>query len=573
MASPTVRQTARTAQLAQNLFDSGSDTSISITVASDNNWNDQAGVVKIGTGSSSEWVSFTGVTTVSATKQTLTGCVRGLDKDATSLSDATSSNKKTNSIGTTVKLVHHSAEMNKLLQKDADEVVTGTLTYNNNTTIATTPPSHTTVELSTITKPTGSFWYNETDGKWSGRTGGNDVDFGMSTPTSFATTSAAGVSQVADSTNKQALNATDPTTGAPLFIRNDDTERTLHPSNTNTTDTMVIGGGSTGDRATSFSLDGSDTNDGFVISRASGANGTTTITSNGTGDVDFVSGNAISFTSAASADISFTPGSGGNVIIDGPVTFGTNGGYVAEAFTAGETLAAGDWVYFKSSDSKAWKASNAAESTATVLGVVITGGAADATVYIQTSGVYTTTGLTADTEYYLNTGGALTATKPSIDSLTVIPVLVGRSLSTTKLQIINKRQQRVVCDNTTISGITSSSTTDTITVGIPIDRVEFNYVYANGNHAAILNSYFQNNAAQSPAQQSVGFRTAPSGVVSATISQSYGIHIFDLLDTGDAMRGTVSIDGSNNILITWSQVGTFTLNTGVTINYTVYEAL
>lgn len=562
MASPTVRQTARTAQLAQNLFDSGSDTSISITVASDNNWNDEAGVAKIGTGSSSEWVSFTGVTTVSATKQTLTGCVRGLDKDATSLSDATSSNKKTNSIGASVKLVHHSVEINKLIQKDADETVTGSVAFSNSTRTPFVLPTYTEAERDALTTNTNGALILESDnGYIQARIGGNWNTLDMSTPTSFMTDSAAGTGQLATSAEKQALTGTDSVTGAPLLIRNDDTERTLHPSNTNTTDTMVIGGGSTGDRATSFSLDGSDSNDGFVISRASGANGATTITSNGTGDVDFVTGTG--------ADITFTPGSGGNVVIDGPVTFGTSGGYVAEAFTAGETLAAGDWVYYKSSDGKAWKATKTSIATATILGVVITGGAADATVYIQTSGVYTTTGLTADTNYYLSTGGALTATKPDIDSGSIVPVLVGRAVSTTKLQIINRRLQRVLNAYSSFASITSASTTSTVTVGFPISHGEFNYNYAGGAYQYYANGSFH--------LEGGGQYTNFIQVANAVQNNiNYGSACLALQDTTDLtgyMYGVASENGSNNLVITWTQSGTF--SDTLTVNYILklYEAL
>lgn len=56
--------------------------------------------------------------------------------------------------------------------------------------------------------------------------------------------------------------------------------------------------------------------------------------------------------------------------------------------TAGETLAVGDWVYQKSSDSKLWKADNdSSAETARVIGIIVyDGGAADDPVCLQYGG-------------------------------------------------------------------------------------------------------------------------------------------------------------------------------------------
>jgi hypothetical protein len=119
--------------------------------------------------------------------------------------------------------------------------------------------------------------------------------------------------------------------------------------------------------------------------------------------------------------------SGGTVAFDAQVIAGT----------AGETIVAGDQVYFATADQEWYKTD--ADTAATVEGVqlgialgsgsngvAITGG-------IQIAGTWTTTGLTAGSLYYAsNTAGARATTAGTVSCV------VGLALSTTKLLIITR---------------------------------------------------------------------------------------------------------------------------------------
>ena len=159
MTSPTTRQTGRNGSLAQRLRSSGTETSINIDVASDNNFDNKAGVIKINNGTSAEWCSFTGVTTGSTangvTRQTLTGVTRGLKKNATSLTDNDVSIKQDHSVGTSIKLVHHSAEINKLAQNDADNTLSGDNTFSGNNYFQSTANGTLRVQNVTTAERTG----------------------------------------------------------------------------------------------------------------------------------------------------------------------------------------------------------------------------------------------------------------------------------------------------------------------------------------------------------------------------------------------------------------------------------
>lgn len=111
---PTTAVTAKSGSLAQSLKSTGSDTTI--ILQSRESWASvSAGVVKIGENTNREWVSFTSTSESSSGgiyTVTLAGCTRGLDKDATSTTDATASNKKNNGVGQPVSLVWHSVNIN-----------------------------------------------------------------------------------------------------------------------------------------------------------------------------------------------------------------------------------------------------------------------------------------------------------------------------------------------------------------------------------------------------------------------------------------------------------------------------
>lgn len=115
--------------------------------------------------------------------------------------------------------------------------------------------------------------------------------------------------------------------------------------------------------------------------------------------------------------------SGGTVDFDNQIITGVN---------AGETVAAGELLYFKTSDQEWYKTD--ADTVATVEGVQLaialgsgTDGAAIAGG-VQLSGVYTTTGLTTGSTYYAsNTAGAVASSAGTTERV------VGVALSTTKL--------------------------------------------------------------------------------------------------------------------------------------------
>ena len=82
--------------LAQSLKSDGSDTTITLSSVP---IIVTTGVMRVGTGDNVEWIYFGGVS-----GSNITSCVRGLDKDAASTSDATASNKKAFAVGATSKL-------------------------------------------------------------------------------------------------------------------------------------------------------------------------------------------------------------------------------------------------------------------------------------------------------------------------------------------------------------------------------------------------------------------------------------------------------------------------------------
>lgn len=117
---------------------------------------------------------------------------------------------------------------------------------------------------------------------------------------------------------------------------------------------------------------------------------------------------------------------GGTVAFDNQVITGVN---------AGETVAAGDLVYFDTADQE-WKKTDA-DTAATVEGVQLAiargAGTDGATITggVQVAGVYTTTGLTAGSTYYASdTPGEYTTTAGTTKQA------IGYALSTTRLFII-----------------------------------------------------------------------------------------------------------------------------------------
>lgn len=109
--------------------------------------------------------------------------------------------------------------------------------------------------------------------------------------------------------------------------------------------------------------------------------------------------------------------------------------------TAGETIAAGDWVFFNTADQEWYEidADTAAEVDGAYIGVALGSGTDGVSITggIQISGVYTTTGLTPGSVYYLsNTAGAIGTSAGTTERA------VGVALSSTKL-LMNLQEKRL----------------------------------------------------------------------------------------------------------------------------------
>lgn len=118
--------------------------------------------------------------------------------------------------------------------------------------------------------------------------------------------------------------------------------------------------------------------------------------------------------------------SGGTVDFDNQIINSVN---------AGETVAAGELLYFKTSDQEWYKCD--ADTASTVenvqLGIALGAGSDGASISggVQIAGVYTTTGLTAGSTYYAsNTAGAYST------SAGTTSVVIGLALSTTRLFLV-----------------------------------------------------------------------------------------------------------------------------------------
>lgn len=155
-----------------------------------------------------------------------------------------------------------------------------------------------------------------------------------------------------------------------------------------------------------------------------------------------------------------------------------------ESITLGEVLASNDYIYISSADNKAYRATNATANGSKVIGRIVTGGNANDTgTFVYLNGVFNTTGLTADATYYLGTGGALTTTKPAINSSSVVPVVVGRAASTTRLVYGVQRLQRRLFTN-----FTPTAADRTITVGFPISHVYAQHLGYDGTFSRQFSS-------------------------------------------------------------------------------------
>lgn len=128
--------------------------------------------------------------------------------------------------------------------------------------------------------------------------------------------------------------------------------------------------------------------------------------------------------------------SGGTVDFDNQIITGV---------VAGETIAAGDWVFFNTADQEWYliDADTAAEVDGAYIGVALGSGTDGVSITggIQISGVYTTTGLTAGSVYYLsNTAGDIGTSAGTTERA------IGVALSTTKL-LLNFQEKQLPTAN------------------------------------------------------------------------------------------------------------------------------
>lgn len=214
--------------------------------------------------------------------------------------------------------------------------------------------------------------------------------------------------------------------------------------------------------------------------------------------------------------------------------------------TAGETLAAGDYIYKKASDSKIYKASQDVTSDVdswNVLGVITTGGAVNAAIIYQPLvGEYTTSGLTAGATYYLGTGGTITATKPTKGSATIIPVIVGVAKDTTTLVFKVARLQRTKV----VSQVLSANPT-TVTVGFSMLLVEGKSYYFDGTQVQYTSGVYD--------------------VVANVMYAAEGSTAYFLRTANASTSTTTTVSVSSNNLVFVPAV------TGGTVLLTIYEAL
>lgn len=118
--------------------------------------------------------------------------------------------------------------------------------------------------------------------------------------------------------------------------------------------------------------------------------------------------------------------------------------------TAGETLVAGTWVYFKEADQRWWKATSATLATYSnvKLGVTQSGASAGGSIVIQISGIAAGfSALTPGTKYYLSTAGAMTSS--------VGDTFLGTAVSsTTVLMDVNQIHLPSKDEKTFLGGVT-----------------------------------------------------------------------------------------------------------------------
>lgn len=206
--------------------------------------------------------------------------------------------------------------------------------------------------------------------------------------------------------------------------------------------------------------------------------------------------------------------------------------------TAGETLAIGDPVYVKQSDTKMYKALNTSIEAAAVMGFALNTANANDTVYVQVAGVSAAhSGLTAGAAVYLSATGTCTPTAPVLNATGTIPVSLGIATSTSEFTINIKRIPRVI----SVSTAASNASTITVTIGMDWSIAELYYTdfwFNSGTDHSMYIGYVDSVSSVN--------RTINSGVVYTDVCYLYR-------GTGNAGSNFTTFAGtksSNNLLLT-----------------------
>ena len=492
MAAPQAVVSGQTMTLAQRLRSSGSDTTINVIMTEAPLFT--SGIVKWGTGTGSEWDAFTGISSVSGTTYQLTGVTRAIDKDANSLTDNSAGNKKNLSVGTLGKYTLHSAQINKFVQKDADQTIsgnnvnTGTNTYTSTTKTGLIVQNLTTAERDALTGvANGAIIYNTTLGEFQVYQGGAWSSLASGSTQPDASTTVAGKVELATAAERAAGTSTGGS-GAALV----------------------------------------PTNDALVK------------TSSGAGDENKIP----ILDSTGKFAVGFMPATS----VSTPVISGI----------AGEDLVLGNAVYIKQSDSKLYKCDYTTVEKATVVGIMTAAALTGVTGYYQGQGTkFTTSGLTAGAAYYISvTAGAIATTVPAMNSASTIPVRIGTASSTTELVLNFQRLPRMISQVTDLSGGVSNGAVTTITLGIPIRMVDLINI-ASFNAGGVIQNVQGHGSfdVTVPNQKSVGTFLSTAGGSNVATSTSNIISFAFNNGSGQTASAVAAMDGSNNLTLTWTVSG------------------
>ncbi len=296
--------------------------------------------------------------------------------------------------------------------------------------------------------------------------------------------------------------------------------RILDATSASATGQIKIGSETTGSRSATLSLHGDDTytSGGDILQRSNtGANAATTWTHRGTGEVKMYM--------QENANFYLNTGSG---------VFKSDTD-MSMKMTAGESLTNGDWVYVKQADGKVYKTSYSAVESASVFGVVMVGGAANADVYVQHSGIFTTSGLTPGARYYVGNLPGQLITSVVSNNLSIIPYQVGFALSSTKFCIRPQRRARKIM----FEGNKAATSGDqTVTIGGAISfSIAFVEMSSSMSYGVYSHGWYD---VDSGYQKFFGNYPLGSG---AAISNTY--------NGSGSMTAIASISG-NDLVLTWT---------------------